>query len=197
MDDGPRLSSAGSQGDRREQGDHRTQHAIRRHLTRDVVCRDRTTRDAGARGYAASTGTDCPYRRMGWSRTLWPLGRLAGRDGSVRCSCLCRRPAAGSVCDRSSLPVPMRIRIRGDSMRRLMADAPTAGSAETWCDADACLERLSGVGTGFASVERRRLSHLLRPTTAGPHAAMVALVALQRADGSWDLSADVAAAVWA
>ena len=56
------------------------------------------------------------------------------------------------------------------------------------------LERLSGLG------RRSRLANgdaasPVRPTMAGPHAAMVVLIALQRADGSWDLSADVAAAV--
>jgi len=120
------------------------------------------------------------------------MGRLAGRDGRVGApasagALLLGAPAIGrpSGADEDT--------DQGRFVRRLMTDAPTAGMPKPGA-MGRILERLSGVGRG-SRLSNGGASSPLRPTTAGPHAAMVALVALQRADGSWDLSADVAAAV--
>jgi Ca-activated chloride channel family protein len=120
------------------------------------------------------------------------IGRLAGRYGSVGAPV-----SAGALL----LGAPGTGRLAGGDgdtdqarfMRQPMADAP-ANVRLVPPGIGRALGRLRGLGAGsrLSSVDAGSPP---RPPASGDHAAMVVLIALQRADGSWDLSADVAVAV--
>jgi hypothetical protein len=56
------------------------------------------------------------------------------------------------------------------------------------------LSRLRGLGAG-SRLSSGDAGSPPRPPASGDHAAMIGLIGLQRADGSWDLTADVAMVV--